>query len=164
MNLMQLLPGNIELSQNPFEKVIWNLLRKLLQQDDGILGYKIPSLGMKDSMDIPSFILRSKKYGIIVIDVVPSKIIKFEDEFEYWLQPDGEEIYSRDYITSNYCKDINNKLSKSIKLYSNRTSSFKFCQEKKNPINSLVIFPDNITADLDKNNFFNEILDNSYSH
>lgn len=24
---MQLLPGNIELSQNPFEKVIWNKLR-----------------------------------------------------------------------------------------------------------------------------------------
>lgn len=37
---MQLLPGNIELSQNPFEKVIWNKLRTELKEDDGILGIK----------------------------------------------------------------------------------------------------------------------------
>ena len=114
---MQLLPGNIELSQNPFEKVIWNKLRTELKEDDGILGYKIPSLGLNDSTEIPSFIYRSKQYGIIVIDIVPSKIIKFEDDYEYWVKADGDEIYSRDYIINNYCNDITNKLSKSIKLY-----------------------------------------------
>ena len=123
---MQLLPGNIELSQNPFEKEIWNLLRSKLKEDDGILGYKMPSLGAKDSTDIPSFIYRSKQYGIIVVDVVSSKIIKFEDNFEFWVKSDSDEIYSRDYITNNYCKDIKNKLSKSIKLYDPKIRRYFF--------------------------------------
>ena len=153
---MQLLPGNIELSQNPFEKEIWNLLRSKLKEDDGILGYKMPSLGAKDSAEIPSFIFRSKQYGIIVIDVVSSKIIRFEDDFEFWIKSDGNEIYSRDYITNNYCKDIKNKLSKSIKLYDNKKERFLFGQNEQ-PVKSLIIFPENNTDDFTDCDFINRI-------
>ena len=158
---MQLLPGNIELSQNPFEKVIWNKLRTELKEDDGILGYKIPSLGLNDSTEIPSFIYRSKQYGIIVIDIVPSKIIKFEDDYEYWVKVDGGEIYSRDYIINNYCNDITNKLSKSIKLYNKKTGNFLFCKDDK-PVKSLIIFPDNGSGDFVKCEFISKYLDKNY--
>ncbi len=40
---MQILPGNIELSQNPFEKVIWKLLRSELEQEEGKRGNKMPT-------------------------------------------------------------------------------------------------------------------------
>lgn len=160
---MQLLPGNIELSQNPFEKIIWNILRKELKEDDGILGYKIPSLGVKDSAEIPSFTYRSKQYGIIVIDIVPSKIIRFEDNNEYWIKPDGDDIYSRDYITNNYCNDINNKLRKSIKLYNKKDATFFICKDRENePIKSLIIFPDNSSDDLAKYDFVCDFLDKNY--
>ena len=158
---MQLLPGNIELSQNPFEKVIWNLLRKELQEDDGILGYKIPSLGLKDGTEIPSFIYRSRQYGIIVIDIVPSKIIKFEDDYEYWIKTDGDEIYSRDYVINNFCDDIKNKLRKSIRLYNKKTTNFLFCKDSK-PIKSLIIFPDNSNSDLVAYEFISGYLDKNY--
>lgn len=158
---MQLLPGNIELTQNPFEKVIWNLLRSELKDDEGILGYKMPSLGSKDSVEIPSFIFRSKLYGIIVIDIVSSKITSFEEDFQFWIKPDGDEIYSRDIITSNYCRDIKNKLSKSTKLFNNRTEDFLF-GNKKNPIKSLVIFPDNKISDFEGFDFINDIADKDY--
>ncbi|MCD8264033.1 MAG: hypothetical protein LUD02_07635 [Tannerellaceae bacterium] len=164
---MQLLPGNIELTQNPFEKVVWNLLRSELKYDEGILGYKMPSLGSKDSAEIPSFIFRSQLYGIIVIDVVSSKIIDFKEDFQFWIKPDGEEIYSRDIITSNYCRDIKNKLSKSTKLFNNKTEKFLF-GDKKNPVKSLVIFPDNKMSDFEDGDFVNEsinpIIDKDYSN
>lgn len=158
---MQLLPGNIELTQNPFEKVIWNLLRSELKDYEGILGYKMPSLGSKDSVEIPSFIIRSKHYGIIVIDIVSSKIIKFEEDFQYWINPDNDEIYSRDIITTNYCRDIKNKLSKSTKLFNNKTEAFLF-GDKKNPVKSLVVFPDNKYNDFDGIDFINKIADKDY--
>lgn len=158
---MQLLPGNIELTQNPFEKVIWNLLRSELKDYEGILGYKMPSLGSKDSVEIPSFIIRSKHYGIIVIDIVSSKIIKFEEDFQYWINPDNDEIYSRDIITTNYCRDIKNKLSKSTKLFNNKTEAFLF-GDKKNPVKSLIVFPDNKYNDFDGIDFINKIADKDY--
>lgn len=158
---MQLLPGNIELTQNPFEKVIWNLLRSELKDDEGILGYKMPSLGLKDSAEIPSFIFRSKLYGIIVIDIVSSKIISFEEDFQFWIKPDGDEIYSRDIITSNYCRDIKNKLSKSTKLFNNKTEEFLF-GDKRNPVKSIVVFPDNKISDFKECDFINDIADKDY--
>lgn len=155
---MQLLPGNIELSNNPFEKPIWIHLKSLLKDEEGVLGYKIPSLGTKNVEDIPSFIIRSKRYGIVVIDVVPNKISQIDETSEYWINPGGDDIYSRDIIVSNYCKDINNKLSKSTTLFNNKDKKFTIEGDFVHP---LLIFPNNTPQEI-LNIDINETIVNKY--
>jgi hypothetical protein len=147
--MLQKLSGNIGLTQNLFEKNIWNLLVSILKNDDGILGYKIPSLGNRDN-EVPSFVYRSQKYGIIIIDVVSTKIVNFAEDFQYWIAADNNEIYSRERLIYNYFCDIRNKMCKSAKLFDIIHESLTFGDSN---IHTLIIFPDNKESELQKIGF-----------
>lgn len=136
---MQFLPGSIELSKNPFEKEFWKLLRRKFSDFDGIIAYKIPSLGNKNYEDTPSFILRSISFGVIIIDVIGDDIKEIVEDGRFWVKSDGEDLPSRDYILSSYHRDLENKLSKSLKLYDHKQGKFKF----PSLVNRLLIFANN---------------------
>ncbi|MFT3738501.1 MAG: ATP-binding domain-containing protein [Breznakibacter sp.] len=141
---MEFLPGNIELSSNPFEKGLWDLLVSSFSEDAGILGYKIPALGNKETIDIPSFTMRSVKYGILVFDVVGDHIKAMDEEGRFWIKDDNDDITSRDLLVANYCRDIRNKLSKSTKLYDYKEERFTV----PNLVKSILFFQNNTEEEI----------------
>lgn len=147
---MQYLPGNLELTNDHFEKEIWNELKNILADKDGILGYRIPSLGNKNYDDVPSFIIRSKDLGVIIVDVISEKITEIVEEGRFWLKSDNDDVPSRDILASSFQRDIENKLSKSFKLFNYTKNTFViqnlvhrvllFCNNNDNEIREL--FPE----------------------
>ena len=118
---MQSLVLGLESENKPAELEIWNKLEHLLQNEQGIVGYKNPSIGIGDKEDIPTFIIRSSKFGLILLDVVNEKIKNMVDE-EYWVCSNGHEIYSRDRIVSQFNEELINRLKKDKKRLYKRVS------------------------------------------
>lgn len=133
---MQLLPGNLEIAKNPVEIEIWDKLQNLIQDEEGILGYKIPSLGVRDKDEIPSFIIRSKKFGIVLLDVMDEKIESLDETGDYWITKSGEGIFSRDISISLFYEELINRLSKSKELYDIRERKLTIPEIRK-----YVLFP-----------------------
>jgi superfamily I DNA and RNA helicase len=120
---MEYLAGNIETENNPFELHIWEVLIEYFDAYEGILGYKIPSLGFLTN-EIPSFILRSQSIGIVIVDVISDKITAFDTENEYWTTNTGDEIYSRDLSLNIYARELDSVLKKHSRLFNIRTDKW----------------------------------------
>ncbi|WP_289041872.1 DEAD/DEAH box helicase family protein [uncultured Zobellia sp.] len=168
---MEYLAGNIEIENKPIEIDLWDKISSIVDEEKGILGYKIPSLGESDYNNIPSFVLRSSKYGIIVFEVIDEKVVEFDEENEYWKTSDGEYIYSRELITNLYLRELETRLKKDSRIYDIRRDKwiekisidsylvFGFNTEKEisqlnslteNPILSKVLASDNINISFKK--------------
>jgi superfamily I DNA and RNA helicase len=140
---MQKLPGSLAVESNANELDLWTKLLSLLKSEEGILGYKLPSLGVAKKDDIPSFIIRSEKFGLILLDVVTSKVIEISEDREFWKFLNGEEIYSRDIIVSQFYVQMINKLSKNKTLYNFKSKKLTFAD-----IRSYIIFPQNTRTEI----------------
>jgi len=139
---MQKLAGNIEIENNHVYIEWWNKILDYLKTDDeAIIGYKIPKLGTENN-NMPTFFIRSKKFGIIVIEVVSHKILKIEDDF--WQTSNGEEIYSRDIILDDFVNEIKNRFSKNKELYNRKNNEFNV------KITPILIFDFNNINEIDK--------------
>ena len=126
---MEFIAGNIENIGSISEQDLWNRFENYLSDIDGIFGYKMPSVGNKDNDSIPSFFVRSKSFGIILIDVLDEKLVKMDDKEEYWtLEKENTEIRSREFRISDFESDIENRLKKSTALYDHRRKKFKVDQ------------------------------------
>jgi hypothetical protein len=143
--------GDIANKGTPSELGIWEKLFPLYKNDkDAILGYKDPSIG-KSPDDTPSFIIISKNFGILLIDVIDEKFecINKEDE-DFWVMQNNQNIISRDDINQNFIYQIENRLkqNKNIrKEYGNLKEKIKsfiiFSQNKEN-IDNLELFDERI--------------------
>lgn len=117
---MEYLAGDIEIDSNPIDESIWDYIANLLDAEEGIIGYKLPSLGLVGD-EIPSFVIRSKTYGIVIIDVISEKIVEFDADGEYWKTQNGEFIYSADLSLNSYFIEVRNVLQKNAQLFNVRT-------------------------------------------
>ena len=141
---MQPLPGNIDTENNHIEIKFWKEITEFLKTDDtAIIGYKSPSLGIKIE-ETPTFIIRSKQFGIIIIEIVSERIKNIEEE--YWETVGSKELYSRDNILQDFVGEIQNRFSKYKELYNRREKEYAI------PIIPILVFAttdkDNITSDI----------------
>jgi len=65
---MQFYAGTLEIENNPHELRIWEKCKSFIESDEGIMAYKLPSLGFVEKESIPSFILRSETFGIVTLN------------------------------------------------------------------------------------------------
>ncbi|GAB3992024.1 hypothetical protein GCM10028807_24160 [Spirosoma daeguense] len=139
---MQLLPGVLDVKGKPFEQSMWTTLMELTKHDEGIMGFRNPTLGVRDLDDVPSFIIRSSTYGIIIFHVVDDKIsgIYSEDD-EYW-ETENTYIYSQDIILDNYFQNFKTRLSSNSKLYNRKENALKF------EVRRYIVFASNSSSEI----------------
>ncbi|GGD08833.1 DEAD/DEAH box helicase [Hyunsoonleella pacifica] len=158
---MEYLAGNIEIENKPIEIDLWDKITELIDNDRGVFGYKIPSLGESDYNNIPSFVLRSSKYGIIIFEIIDEKIADFDEENEYWETSNGEFIYSRELIINLYLQELETRLKKDSRIFDIRRN--KWLEEIN--IQSYLIFGFNTNEEISALNLKakNPILSNYIS-
>jgi len=115
--MMQFIPGNLAIEKNPQELILWDKLKNILVEGKGIVGYRIPTLGIPNKEDIPSFIIRSEKYGVVILDVVNFKITAMDESGDYWTTSTNKEIFSRDIVSSQFYETVVSKLKDDRNLY-----------------------------------------------
>src|ERR1700744_6128658 len=102
---MEFIAGNIENEKDQILINIWNDITSKLDGDDLIMGYKTPSLG-KELEDTPGIIIRSKDYGILLIDFINENIVEFDEENEYWKNAEEEFFFSKDISIDLFEKEL----------------------------------------------------------
>lgn len=150
---MEYLAGNIETENNPFELRVWEIITEILDGYEGILGYKIPSLGFSNN-ETPSFIIRSKELGIIIIDLVSEKIESIYPDSDFWYTSDGDDMYSRDIVVAVYQRELESALKKNTTLYNIRNDQWY----EKISISRLLIFANNSSIELETINSNHELM------
>ncbi|WP_312556498.1 DEAD/DEAH box helicase [Empedobacter brevis] len=155
---MEFIAGNIANEKDNILNNIWNDISERFNNEDLIIGYKTPSFG-KELEETPSIIIRSKEYGIILIDFVNYNIIEFDEENEYWKTSDKEFILSKDILIDLYEKELINKLKDNRILFNLRGDKFNF----KLTIKKLLVFSQNSKNEVNNLNQNTEIeLTNKY--
>lgn len=141
---MEFIAGTIDVNGSISEKQVWTSLQKLLRNEAGYCGYKKPSISVK-SEEIPSFIIISKKSGIVLIDVIDHEVLAVEEE--YWTYGRQETFYSRDIILTTFVSEVANRLKKDTALYNRKEDKVLL------PISSRLVFLQNTQVEVD--NFTN---------
>lgn len=144
---MEFLAGNIELEDNCFITQFWDILVEKINSEEGITGFKTPSLG-KDIDDTPTLILRGKEIGIVIIDIVNDRVINFDDDNEFWQTSDDRFPYSRDLVVDSYEQELQNRLKEDKELYDLRNKDWRISLN----INKFLIFAQNKKEEIDKLN------------
>ena len=144
---MEFLAGNIENEKDQILLNIWSDISTKLSSDDSIVGYKTPSFG-KTLEETPGIIIRSKKFGIILIDFVNLNITEFDEENEYWKTSNEEYIFSNDISLDLYHKELLNKLKDSKVLFNIRKDEFTF----ELNIKKLIVFSQNSSQEINNLN------------
>ncbi|MBT0812976.1 DEAD/DEAH box helicase [Litoribacter ruber] len=155
---MEFIAGNIENERDEILLNIWGDISSKLSEYDLIIGYKTPSLG-RELDETPSIIIRSKEYGIILLDFVNYYIKEFDEDNEYWRFSDDEFIFSKDLSIDLFEKELINKLKDDRLLYNLRKGEFNFDLQ----IKKLLIFSQNSMLEINKLNDEADIkLSNDY--
>lgn len=141
---MQFLPGNLEIENNPGEMTVWEELIELLDNEEGILGYKIPSIGTPEKENIPSFILRTERLGIILIDVINFPVREIDEPGDFWAADSGLQFYSRDIILSQFREQAINQITKDRRLFDFRKRELKISD-----IRAYLVFPFNTKSEIE---------------
>lgn len=144
---MEFIAGNIANEKDQILNNIWNDISSKLIDQDLIVGYKTPSFG-KELEETPSIIVRSKEYGILLIDFVNYNITEFDEENEYWKTSDGEFILSKDILIDLYDKELVNKLKDNRTLYNLRADKFNF----NLTIKKILVFSQNSESEINELN------------
>ncbi|WP_096701266.1 hypothetical protein [Magnetospirillum sp. 15-1] len=71
---MEYVAGSLALDRNVAAQEIGAFLDEHLSALEGQIGYRQPSVGIRDKAEVPSFIIISPYYGVALIDVVDEKI------------------------------------------------------------------------------------------
>lgn len=122
---MQYIPGILGHNSSAEEKLIGAQISSDFRDVEGILGFKMPPLGMP-SVDVPSFILQIHEHGILLLDVVYDHILgPADDSDELWLTETGETIQSRDIVLDNFEREIQNRLKADGRIFDRRSNTLK---------------------------------------
>lgn len=155
---MEFIAGNIEDEKDQILLNIWNEISSKLSANDLIMGYKTPSFG-KDLEETPSIIIRSKEYGILLLDFINVNITEFDEDNEYWKSSDNDYIFSKDITLEMFEKELKNKLKDDRTLHNIRKDVFNFNLK----IKKLLVFSQNSKSEIDKLNSDSSIkLSNLY--
>lgn len=138
---IQFLPGSLEIDNNPYDIEVWRYLVTKLQNLNGYCAYKIPYLGASSINDVPTFIVVTQEYGVLLIDLIHDKLISVEEEGRTWRTSAGVS-HSRDLILELYSDEIETRFKRAASLYSRKA------KRPLVPINSVLIFRENNADDL----------------
>lgn len=139
---MEFIAGTIDLEQSVHALDVWNYLQSMLADVEGLCGYRWPTVSVSSTSEVPSFIIIMKTKGIIICDVVDSRITQTSDDGSQW-KTSAEDGWttSRDVVLSLFENEIRNRLSKNPRLYNRRT------QQLAIPVNRALIFCQNEPED-----------------
>lgn len=117
---MQFSPGTIEVAGTPAEQEVAERLNSLLQQVDGLFGYRLPSCGVISDDLRPSFIIVSQEHGIVLLDVIDQTIVECSEDGEQWLVDDGQWKESSDVMLWKFQSEVETRLKQDTKLYNRK--------------------------------------------
>jgi superfamily I DNA and RNA helicase len=118
---MEYIAGTLGLEATVAVQEVWALLSARLRAIAGQLGYRQPSVGVRDKDEIPTFILISDRYGIAFIDVVDDKLVRWDDNKEYMIFADGSSIPSRDIVLENFQNSVETRLKTDLTIWNRST-------------------------------------------
>src|SRR5262249_44515203 len=98
---MEYIAGTLALESTVGAQEVWSVISVFLRSITGQLGYRQPSVGMRDKEEIPTFILISDPHGIVFIDVVDDRLVRWDEVGEYMIFSDGSLAPSRDIVLEN---------------------------------------------------------------
>lgn len=151
---MEFLPGSLGVINNMDEIEVSEMLSTSLVNEPGLIGYKLPSVGVRDKNDIPSFVLIFDRKGILLIDVVSKPLSHISDDEQTWSFTDGTEAYSRDIVLDKFQVEIENRLKDDVSLLNRRENKIKVS------IHKLLVFINNKELQIFKR--FGDKLINQY--
>ncbi|MEY3219959.1 MAG: hypothetical protein RIT27_1316 [Pseudomonadota bacterium] len=148
---MEFISGSISIKGSIGEKEIWKCLQGIFANKEGQCGYKKPSISVHIN-EVPSFIIISKEYGIVIIDVIDHKLSHINGD--YWQFTNGDSFFSRDIILNSFSQEINTRLSNNSMTYDRRK------QKALIPISKLLVFFQNNKQELEhfKEDLFEEFI------
>ncbi|MDV7387751.1 ATP-binding domain-containing protein [Acinetobacter baumannii] len=151
MSNFDFIAGSLAITANssPFTVEISKKIKELLDSCNGYFAYKFASISQNKQQDVPSFLIVTKEYGILIVDVVEKKIDKKieRDDHEYW-QSEDDYLVSREIITLDYEDAVRARLKNKATLYNRKTKKFNV------EIQSIIVFCENT----DFENFLDEEL------
>lgn len=139
---MEIIAGNIAISQNDNEIVVWEQLLKFFDKRDGLIGYKYPSLGITDQNLVPTFVVISKEHGVLLIDVVQDEVESIFEGQEHWILKNKKKGRSHDILLDNFSVQLEHKLSVSSKLFDRKKRQLNI------PVEKLLVFTANSKAEI----------------
>jgi len=86
--------------------------------------------------DVPTFIVVTKEFGVLLLDVVKDEILTVDDEARVWTTKDGP-IYSRDVVLEQYGDEMISRFKRTATLYNRKK------KENLVPIESVLLFREN---------------------
>ncbi|HEH8686918.1 DEAD/DEAH box helicase [Pseudomonas aeruginosa] len=130
------LSGSLALENKPFHFRVAEVIKRVFSKCHGYVGYKLTTLGRASDADVPSFILVTKEFGIILVDVVEDRLVDvLESEgAEYWKLESGELLPSRVFTLEIYEDEVASRLKNDPNLYDRKSKSIKV------PVRSFVVF------------------------
>lgn len=138
---MQFLPGSLEIDNIPYDRQIWDVLTRLLRDLDGYCAYKIPVLGTASNSDVPTFIVVSRQYGVLLLDIVLDEVLSVQDDARLWSTSEST-MYSRDVVLEQYSDEMESRFKRTSSLYSRKKRTSLV------PITNVLLFSENSPASL----------------
>lgn len=159
MPKFQFLPGSIDLEDNIHAKTLVPYIQRAFKDCDGYFGYKLTSLGRDSDEEIPAFIILTKQYGVLLIDIVDSKVNHIEDqnELEIWIHENNNKNVSKDYFVDLFCDEIKSRLKNEPSFYSRKKKDITI------PLHAWLIFTSNNKSEIE-NLFNNDLFSSTLSH
>ncbi|HHW1804889.1 TPA: DEAD/DEAH box helicase [Pseudomonas aeruginosa] len=138
------LSGSLALENKPFHFRVSDVARKVFSSCHGYIGYKLATLGRASDADVPSFILITKEFGIILLDVIEDKVtdVLESEGAEYWRLDSGEVISSRVFALEIYEDEVASRLKNDPNLYDRKRKCIKV------PVSSILVFCSNSDAEI----------------
>lgn len=128
----------IDAPNSPFIVLASQIIKEAFYDTNGYFAYKFISISKDKPKNIPTFLIVSQEYGILIIDIIQEPILdstELEEEI-YW-KFGSEFEYSRETILFNYEEDVKNRLRSKSLLFNKKKKTFNF------QINTLLVFCEN---------------------
>lgn len=147
------LAGSLALENKPFHMQVAELIKNKFRHCEGYIGYKLATLGRASDSDVPDFIIITKEHGIILVDMVESKVSRADEVQgnEVWHYEHGGSSVARNFIVELYEEEVKSRLKNDAIFYNRRK---KTCTV---PITSAVIFCKNNNSEI--GDFYQEYAD-----
>lgn len=138
------LSGSLALENRPFHTRAAAIIKLAFSELHGYFGYKLTTLGRATDDDVPSFVVVTKEFGILLIDIIEESISgKIESgDTEYWKTDTGNTAIARSLIIEIYEEEVQSRLKNDLSLYDRKS------KRAKTPINSLIVFCANDRAQI----------------
>ncbi|MCH4247492.1 MAG: ATP-binding domain-containing protein [Acinetobacter populi] len=140
MSNFDFIAGSLAISANssPFTVQISKKIKEIFRNCNGYFAYKFASISQNKQQDVPTFLIVTQEFGILIIDIVEKPIHELIqlDENEYWKSND-EYLISREVITIDYEDAVKGRLKSKPTIYNRKTKEFNV------DISSIIVFCEN---------------------